>query len=59
MRADDLREAAAMLKAAAEDVLMRRPVAKRINSSKAAKDDPTLTEECSWLPKRSTGPRTD
>ena len=34
-----------MLKAAAEDVLMRRPVAKWINSSKAAKDDPTLIKE--------------
>jgi hypothetical protein len=34
-----------MLKPAAEDVLVRRPVSKRINSSKTAKDDATLLEE--------------
>jgi putative SOS response-associated peptidase YedK len=44
MRAD-VEEAAAMLNPAAEDVLVKRPVSTRVNSSKAAKDDPTLVEE--------------
>jgi putative SOS response-associated peptidase YedK len=38
-------EAAALMKPANEDVLVRRPVSKRVNSSKTAKDDPTLIEE--------------
>jgi putative SOS response-associated peptidase YedK len=33
------------LKPAAEDVLRRWPVSKRVNSSKAPADDPTLIEE--------------
>jgi len=45
MRTNDVREAAAMLTPAAEDVLVRRPVSKRINSSKTPKDDWTLIEE--------------
>ncbi|MEA2880550.1 MAG: hypothetical protein QOF14_5746 [Hyphomicrobiales bacterium] len=45
LRTNDVREAASMLKPAAEDVLVRRPVSKRINSSKTAKDDATLLEE--------------
>jgi putative SOS response-associated peptidase YedK len=43
LQTNDVREAAAMLKPA-EDVLVRRPVSKRINSSKTAKDDPTLSD---------------
>jgi hypothetical protein len=34
-----------MLKPGAEDVLVRRPVSKRINSSKTPKEDSTLIEE--------------
>jgi putative SOS response-associated peptidase YedK len=45
MRTNDVREAAAMLKPATEDVLVRHPVSKRINSSKAPKGDATLIEE--------------
>ena len=45
LRTNDVREAAAMMKPAAEDVLVRRPVSKRINSSKTAKEDATLIEE--------------
>ncbi len=45
MRTNDVREAAAMLKPAAEDVLVRRSVSKRINSSKTPKEDATLIEE--------------
>src|SRR5436305_13356190 len=45
MRNNDVREAAAMLKPAAEDVLVRRSVSKRINSSKTPKEDATLIEE--------------
>jgi putative SOS response-associated peptidase YedK len=45
LRTNDVREAAAMLKPAGEDVLIRRPVSKRINSSKTTKDDPTLIAE--------------
>ena len=35
----------AVLKPAANDVLQRWPVSRRINSSKAPTDDATLTEE--------------
>ena len=45
MRTYDVREAAAMLRPVAEDVLMMRPVSKRINSSKTPKEDPMLVEE--------------
>ena len=38
MRTTDVREAATMLKPAADDVLVRRPVSKRINSSKTPKE---------------------
>jgi hypothetical protein len=40
-----VQEAAAMLKPAAEDVLVRHPVSKRINSSKTPKEDATLIEQ--------------
>ena len=33
-----------MLVPAADDVLQRRPVSKRVNSSRAPKDDPTLID---------------
>ena len=33
------------MKPAAEDVLQRRPVSRRVNSSKAPADDATLIEE--------------
>jgi putative SOS response-associated peptidase YedK len=45
MRTDDLREAADLMKPAGEDVLERRAVSRRVNSSKAPADDPTLIEE--------------
>lgn len=35
---------AALMTAAAEQMLTKRPVSKRINSSRTAKDDPTLIE---------------
>ena len=35
MRADDLREAAELMKPSGEEVLQKRPVSKRVNSSKA------------------------
>jgi putative SOS response-associated peptidase YedK len=40
-------EAAALMKPAAKDVLQKWPVSKRINSSKAPKEDATLIEEVS------------
>ena len=45
MRTDDLREAADLMKPASEGVLQKRPVSRRVNSSKAPSDDPTLIEE--------------
>ena len=45
MRTDDLQEAADLMKPAGEDVLERRPVSRRVNSSKAPDDDVTLIEE--------------
>jgi putative SOS response-associated peptidase YedK len=36
-----------LLKPAAEDVLQRRPVSKRVNSSRAPDDDPTLIDQIS------------
>ena len=45
MRTDDLREAVELMKPAGEDVLQNRPVSRRVNSSKAPADDPTLIEE--------------
>src|SRR5436305_11948636 len=45
MRTNDASEAAALLKPAAEDVLVKRAVSKRVNSSRTPKDDPTLIEE--------------
>ena len=45
MRADDLLEAAELMKPAVEGVLQQRPVSRRVNSSKAPADDPTLIEE--------------
>jgi putative SOS response-associated peptidase YedK len=46
MRTKDMREAAMLLKPAAEDLLVRRPVSRRINSSKTSKDDSTVTVTC-------------
>jgi hypothetical protein len=40
----DAKDAAALMKPADEDVLQRWPVSKRVNSSRAADDDPTLVE---------------
>jgi putative SOS response-associated peptidase YedK len=37
----------ALLKPAANDVMQRRPVSKRVNSSRAPDDDPTLIEPIS------------
>jgi putative SOS response-associated peptidase YedK len=37
-------EAAELMKPAAEDILQKWPVSKRINSSRTPKDDPTLIE---------------
>jgi putative SOS response-associated peptidase YedK len=45
MRTKDVGEASELLKPAAEDLLARRPVSKRINSSKTPKEDATLIEE--------------
>lgn len=45
MRTNDVNEAGALLKPAAEDVLVRRPVSKRINSSRTPKEDAILIEE--------------
>ena len=45
MRTNDVHEAGALLKPAPEDVLVRRPVSKRVNSSRTPKDDPTLIDE--------------
>ena len=39
----DATDAAALMKPAGEDVLQRWPVSKRVNSSKAPADDPSLT----------------
>ena len=36
-----------LLKPAAEDALKRWPVSKRVNSSRAPDDDPTLTDKIS------------
>ena len=40
----DAKDAAALMKPADEDILQRWPVSKRVNSSRAADDDPTLIE---------------
>lgn len=40
----DAKDAAALMKPAAEDVLQKRPVSKRVNSSRADGDDATLIE---------------
>jgi hypothetical protein len=40
----DANDAAALKKPADEDILQRWPVSKRVNSSRAADDDPTLIE---------------
>ena len=40
-------EAAMLMKPAPEDVLVKRAVSKRVNSSRTAKDDPTLINEVS------------
>jgi len=45
MRTDDPREATDLMKPAGEGVLQKRPVSRRVNSSKAPADDPTLIEE--------------
>ena len=42
MRTNDLEEAASIMKPAAEDVLLKWPVSKRVNSNRAPSDDPTL-----------------
>ena len=40
----DVKEAAALIKAAGEDVLQKWPVSKKVNSSRESDDDPTLIE---------------
>jgi putative SOS response-associated peptidase YedK len=40
----DTNDAAALMKPAHDDTLQRWPVSKRVNSSRAADDDPTLIE---------------
>ena len=45
VRTDNLREAAELMKPAGEGVLQKRPVSRRVNSSKATADAPTLIEE--------------
>jgi putative SOS response-associated peptidase YedK len=40
----DAKDAAALMKPADEEVLQRWPVSKRVNSSRAPDDDPTLIE---------------
>jgi hypothetical protein len=40
----DAKDAAALMKPADDDALQRWPVSKRVNSSRAADDDPTLIE---------------
>ena len=45
MRTDDLREAADLMKPAGEHVLQKRPLSRRVNSSRAPADDPMLIEE--------------
>jgi hypothetical protein len=40
-----MRDAAALIKPAAEDVLQMWPVSKRVNSSRADGDDATLIEQ--------------
>jgi putative SOS response-associated peptidase YedK len=40
----DVKDAAALMKPAGEDVLQKWPVSKRVNSSRASDDDPTLIE---------------
>jgi putative SOS response-associated peptidase YedK len=48
----DLRDAAALMKPTDDDTLQRWPVSKRVNSSRAADDDPTLIEPITvaWPP---------
>ena len=38
-------EAAALMTPANDEVLQKRPVSRRVNSSRTAKDDPTLIDE--------------
>jgi putative SOS response-associated peptidase YedK len=45
MRTNDLEEAAELMKPADEDVLQKHPVSRRVNSSKAPADDPSLIDE--------------
>jgi len=45
MRTTDVEEAASLLKPPDESVLLKRPVSKRVNSSRTAGDDATLVEE--------------
>jgi putative SOS response-associated peptidase YedK len=40
----DVKDAAALMKPAGNDVLQKWPVSKRVNSSRAPDDDPTLIE---------------
>lgn len=40
----DTKDAAALMRPAADDILQRWPVSRRVNSSKAPADDPTLIE---------------
>ena len=40
----DIKDAAALMKPAGENVLLKWPVSKRVNSSRAPDDDPTLIE---------------
>jgi putative SOS response-associated peptidase YedK len=41
----DTKDAAALMKPAAEDVLQKWPVSKRVNSSRTSDDDATLVEK--------------
>ena len=45
MRTKDVEEAAALMRPAAENVLQKWPVSKRINSSRTPGDDPSLIDE--------------
>jgi putative SOS response-associated peptidase YedK len=48
----DAKDAAALMKPAAEDVLQKWPVSKRVNSSRAPDDDATLIEKLEIYPPR-------
>ena len=43
-----MKDAAALMKSAGEDVLQKWPVSKRVNSSRASDDDATLIDEINY-----------